>query len=342
MSASSLRVGIIGAGANSYRHHIPKLQAIDGVEVVAVSNRTRQSGEKAAADWSIPTVHDRWDDLIADDSIDAVVIGTWPSTHCQMTTAALARGQHGLGEARMAMDADQARQMLEAAGKHPGLVAQIVPSPLTLGVDATIVRLLHEGYLGDLLALDVTSHTPDFPAATDVIHWREDRRLSGLNVMTLGIWYESVMRWVGSAESVFAQGKVHFPTRSDGHGGEIKVEIPDHLDVLAEMTGGVQARFQMSRLGSDSTQRAVLMGSKAVIDYRDGQLRTRTRTDGEWSPIDVPPHERSEWRVEESFVGAIRGEEEVRLTDFPTGVKYMEFTEAVWRSMSEGRTIPLA
>ena len=35
------------------------------------------------------------------------------------------------------------------------------------------------------------------------------------------------------------------------------------------------------------------------------------------------------WRVEEEFVNAIRGLEPVRLTDFDTGVRYMEWTDAV-------------
>jgi hypothetical protein len=45
--------------------------------------------------------------------------------------------------------------------------------------------------------------------------------------------------------------------------------------------------------------------------------------------------------VEEEFVNAIRGNEVITHTDFETGVKYMEFTEAVNRSMTTGRKISL-
>ena len=37
-----------GAGANSDLHHIPKLQAIDGVTIAAVANRTVESAQKIA------------------------------------------------------------------------------------------------------------------------------------------------------------------------------------------------------------------------------------------------------------------------------------------------------
>jgi hypothetical protein len=42
------------------------------------------------------------------------------------------------------------------------------------------------------------------------------------------------------------------------------------------------------------------------------------------------------FRVEEEFVGAIRGGEPVRLTTFDDGVRYMTFTAAVNRSLESG------
>ena len=53
----------------------------------------------------------------------------------------------------------------------------------------------------------------------------------------------------------------------------------------------------------------------------------------------IPPGECAAWRVEAEFVGAIRGEEPVRLTDFDTGVRYMAFTTAVHRSLETGQPV---
>ena len=41
---------------------------------------------------------------------------------------------------------------------------------------------------------------------------------------------------------------------------------------------------------------------------------------------------RGGWQVEADFIAAIRGERPVTHTDFHTGVRYMQFTEAVARS----------
>ena len=42
-----------------------------------------------------------------------------------------------------------------------------------------------------------------------------------------------------------------------------------------------------------------------------------------------PRRHRGGWRVEADFIAAIRGERAVTHTDFATGVRYMQFTEAV-------------
>jgi hypothetical protein len=55
----------------------------------------------------------------------------------------------------------------------------------------------------------------------------------------------------------------------------------------------------------------------------------------------VPAEQVYGWHVEEEFVAAIRGEQAVRYTDFATGVRYMEFTEAVARSAASGHAIEL-
>src|ERR687885_694273 len=138
MAGSTIRIGVVGAGANTRERHIPGLQAIEGVEVAAVVNRSRASSERVAKEFNIPKVYDNWLDLVQSDEIDAVCIGTWPYLHCPVTLAALAAGKHVLTEARMAMNLTEAQQTLAASRAHPNLVTQIVPSPFTFAVDKAI------------------------------------------------------------------------------------------------------------------------------------------------------------------------------------------------------------
>jgi predicted dehydrogenase len=343
MTDQEIRVGVVGAGANTRGKHIPGLRAINGVEIVSVCNRTRASSERAAKNLGIPRVYDTWRELVEAPDTDAIVIGTWPYLHCPATLAALESGKHVMCEARMAMNAPEARMMRDAAAARPDLVAQVVPSPFTLGVDDAVQRLVSEGFLGDVLVIEVRVAGGEFIDRDGPLHWRRDAHLSGVNVMALGIWYEALMRWVGEAVSVAARTRVFIRQRRDPATGRMRaVRVPDHVDVVADMACGAQAHFVVSSvMGFAGADGITLYGAEGTLQYRDGALLGARRGDDELRPIEIPPEERGGWRVEEEFVGAIRGAEPIRRTTFDDGVKYMEFTEAVARSAAERRMIPL-
>lgn len=341
MNNQPIRIGVIGAGANTKLKHIPLLQAIDGVEVAGVVNRSRDSSQRAADEFSIPRIWDKWEDAIADPEIDAIVIGTWPYLHCPISVAALEAEKHVMTEARMAMNLEEARRMLAASQAKPDRVAQVVPSPFTLGVDATIKRLLAEGWLGELLLIDVRMCSP-FLDREAPLHWRQDIARSGRNIMMMGIFYEAIMRWAGHARSVSARGKVFADKRRDESGEEREVKVPEHLDVSAEMESGALLHLQQSAVMPFAEGEGIwLYGDRGVLRFLDGRLYGGQRDDEKLKEVEIPVHERSDWRVEEEFINAIRGREEIRLTTFEDGVKYMEFTEAVNLSMEDERTVEL-
>ena len=209
----TIKIGVIGAGANTRSRHIPGFQAISGVEVSAVCNRSRASSEKAASDFDIPKVHDDWQALIADDDIDAICIGTWPYMHCPMVMASIEAGKHVLTEARMAMNLPEARQML-AASQGTENVCMVVPAPFYLHYEQTLLERLRDGAFGDLLEIHVRGmggrYDPDAP-----VTWRQRRDLSGNNIMTMGILNETVRRYAGHERSVLAHGKIFSPERTD-------------------------------------------------------------------------------------------------------------------------------
>ena len=79
MASEGIRVGLIGAGRNTRDRHIPGFHEVNGVEIVAVANRSRESGRQAADQFNIPTVYDNWQELLEDPTIDAVCIGPGPT-----------------------------------------------------------------------------------------------------------------------------------------------------------------------------------------------------------------------------------------------------------------------
>ena len=71
----------------------------------------------------------------------------------------------------MATTADDARYMLDASRAHPDLVAQIVPSPTTFKVDPLLQKLISEGYLGELLSVNLQSLGAGFVDPSCPMHW---------------------------------------------------------------------------------------------------------------------------------------------------------------------------
>jgi len=343
MGNDTVRVGIVGAGNNTRLKHIPGLQAMGDVEVVSVANRSRESSERVAEQFGIPKVYESWKELVDAPDTNAIVIGTWPYLHCPVTLAALAAGKHVMCEARMATNAGEARRMKDAAVKRPDLIAQVVPSPFTLPVDNTVKRLIAEGYLGDVLAAELKGTTGDFVDPEGPMHWRHDVDRSGLNIMTLGIWYEAVMRWIGEAANVTAKGKTYIKMRRDPEKNCMRaVGVPEHLVVLADMVCGAHATFTISTITGLAPSREIwLYGSNATLRFNDDKLYGGNRGDQGLVELKIPEEEVGGWRVEEEFVSSIRGKEAITHTTFTDGVKYMEFTEAVTRSMQKGRSVSL-
>jgi predicted dehydrogenase len=347
MDLETIRVGVIGAGANTRSFHIPNLQVQAGVEVVAVANRTKASGRKVAKEFDIPRVATSWEDIVYDDEIDAVCIGTWPYMHAPLSIAALESGRHVMCEARMAMNSMEAHAMYDASRMNPGLVAQVVPAPHTLEFDRIIVDRIGEGYIGDLITIDVRiAEGSDFPRWEGTAKWRDDRDLSGNNIMFLGIWYETLMRWVGPARTVQAIGQNVVKHRRRSDGTRMAMSIADHIDVICTMEQGGQMRISVSNVTGHLTATDIhICGTEGTLRLTDEsgrlELSGGRRRNKRLAPIKIPKSKKGSWRVEEEFVNAIRGRETITHTDFATGVKYMEWTDAVTKAARTGDLVHL-
>lgn len=339
--AERLRIGIIGAGSNTRDRHIPGFQAIEGVEVSVVCNRSEASGRRVAEEFGIPRVETDWRNVASGQDVDAVCIGTWPCLHAEATCLALERGKHVLTEARMASNVREAEAMAEKARSHPDLVAQIVPSPFTLDFDAAVTDRLGEGQLGDLREVCVTHTLPTYVRADTPLGWRQRSDRSGHNVLTLGIYHEIILRWLGqNPEWVVADGEIFHPRRIDPETGRPgMVDLPESLTVLGRGAGGMRMVYHHSGLESGRGRNEMRLNGSAGslrLDLAEGRLYRSGAGEPEEAEVFIPEKERRGWQVEADFVRSIRHGEPVRLTDFGTGLRYMEFTEAVTQSYRNG------
>ncbi|MHB1559224.1 MAG: Gfo/Idh/MocA family protein [Isosphaeraceae bacterium] len=336
MASGEIRIGIIGAGRISRARHLPGFQSLPGVKVVGICNRRRETAARVAREFDIPRIYGNWEDLAADPAVDAVVIGAWPYLHCPVTLAALDAGKHVLTEARMAMNAREAQRMLDRSLEAPRLTAMIVPSPYGLTGDAFMRSLISSGWLGELREVHVHGLSDTLADADSPLSWRQMTRYSGFNMLSLGILYETVLRWVSPVNRVVAYASKLIPHRLDPEQGKrVKVGTPDSVQVLTTQEDGSCGVYRLSGVvWHESAMGVALYGSEGTLIYdlaRD-EIRGARRGDEGMRSLAIPDAIRGGWQVEADFVAAIRGERPVTRTDFRTGVRYMQFTEAVARS----------
>jgi predicted dehydrogenase len=338
-----IRVGIIGAGGIVNTVHAPGLRKMPGVEIVAVANRSLESSQRAAKELNIPRAYADWQQLMKADGIDAVLIGTWPYTHREMTLAALDSGRHVLCQARMANDAAEARDMLAASKRHSNLVCQLVPTSQSYRIDRAIQGLLANNGIGDVLSVEAQMLQRGFANFNGELDWRHDARYSGINVLNVGGTYETMMRWLGPGNRVVGKTRIQIPKRRDEKGAEHAASIPDHVEVLYELRNGAPVHMRFSETTGLSRGNDIwIHGSEGTIRVDNEQnIFVGHRGDKELKAYPNPPEGQAKHRVEEEFVNAIRGIEPVTMNTFEIGVQYMEWTEAIYRSARTGAAVEL-
>ena len=324
-----LRLGIVGAGEVVTRRHLPALQRHPDVEIVAVSNSTYESSEKFCneqAPHSTPMTN--WAELLAIPEIDVVWIGSPPYIHSAVTISALEAGKHVFCQARMAMDLAEAEEMLEVSRRYPELVTMLCPPPHGMRGDLLVQKLFAEEIIGRphhlrLQSLNSAFLDPDAPA-----HWRQRIEISGLNVLTLGIYVEVLQHWFGDIASVFARGKVIQPMRQG-----YEVIVPDLLTVLCTFANGMEGVLEFSGIDAHApSDRLEVYGDLGTLTYDFGSDVVHASQIGDRAlhVVELTPDLETDWHVEDDFIAAVKSRGRVRPhPDFEDGVRYMRVVQAV-------------
>ena len=333
-----LRVGIIGAGGIVRQRHLPALQALPQVEVVAVCNASEETARRVAADFHIPQVVDEWAEMIERTDLDIIWIGTPPVLHAPLTISALESGKHVFCQARMAMNLAEAREMLAAAQARPQQVTMLCPAPHGMRGDLFFQKLLRDGYVGEPWHFRLQALGEQFADPLAPAHWRQRTEISGHNILTVGIYAEVIERWLGSPRRLHAQMKVSVPKRQN-----YVVHVPDVVQVFGQWAGGLAGALEWSgvaQFAPDETFSLYGRDGTLVYNFTQDKIFGGRRGETALRELIVPPELERSWTVERDFIEAVQngGYPE---PSFETGVKYMEFTEALNRSARGGHAIEL-
>ncbi len=337
-----IRIGVIGLGGICRERHLPGFTKLPGVRVCAVANRRSASAERAARDYNIPAVHGSWEEIIARDDINTVLIGTWPYLHCPASVAALEAGKHVFCQARMAMNAAEAEQMRDAA-QQSGRVAGLCPVPIGMRVDQVVRRILDNNEIGAVRYVNIRSLSNAWTDADAPMTWRKDHRLSGLNMQTLGMYIEVVHRWFGWTRRVSAETFIYTPQRRDATGAWVEVRIPDQVIANTVVGDDLPVQYVVSGVSDQPGDAIEIYGDRGALYYDVNQDALYQLRGGVRAPAKSAPEEYYDvdhWTVEEDFVRAIRVGSPYH-PDFEDGLQYMRVIQAIYDSAASGKRVGL-
>ena len=194
-----LRIGVLGAAKIAPAALIRPARKVAEVEVTALAARDRAKAEKFAAKHGIPSVHDSYQALIEDLTVDAIYNPLPNGLHGRWTIAALEAGKHVLCEKPFTANADEAEAVAAVADRCGRVVMEAFHyryHPLM----ERILGIVRDGELGAIRHVETWMIIP-LPSRGD-IRWQLD--LAGGSMMDVGCYTIHLLRTlVGEEPDVF-------------------------------------------------------------------------------------------------------------------------------------------
>lgn len=199
-AAPALRWGIVGPGWIAERF-ARSLRRFTGQQVTAVASRSLDRARAFAERSGIDTAYGSYDELYASDSVDVVYVATPHTEHRPCALAAIGHGKHVLVEKPLALDADGAREIADAAGRAGVFAGEAMWTRFLPKFDV-IDRVLASGMLGRVDTV-IADHGEHFGPEHRIF----DPALAGGPLLDLGTYVVSLAYTVlGPPVSVAATG----------------------------------------------------------------------------------------------------------------------------------------
>ena len=144
--------GVIGCADIAVKKVIPAMLGSELSEVTAIASRSEERAVAVASDLGIPRAYGSYQDLLADQDLEAVYIPLPNHLHHEWAIAATEAGKHVLCEKPLSTSSDLAREMIAAADRAGVKLMEAFMYRLhPLWVE--VRRLIADGAVGELRAV---------------------------------------------------------------------------------------------------------------------------------------------------------------------------------------------
>lgn len=265
-----LNIGVIGCGKIAQVRHIPEYRNHPACKLVGFFDRNKGRVE-AIANLNGGVVYSTYQELLADEKIDAVSICVANQMHAEMTIAALRAGKHVLCEKPMATTLSDCMAMVEAASEA-GKVLVIGHNQRLTPAHKKARELIEAGIIGDVITFKTTfGHSgPENWSITpgrDV--WFFDINSAGMGVMgDLGIHKTDLIQFLTGQTIVEVTAKLTTLDKRNTQGSFVGVD--DNAFCIYKMENGIIGTMTASwtYYGPEDNS-TVLYGKKGILRIYD-------------------------------------------------------------------------
>lgn len=263
-----MKFGVIGASF-AKAAYLPALRQVPGAEVVALASGRIESARATAEAFGIANAYSDWREMMDKHAFDAVLIATPTDTHAPMTLAALEKGAHVVCEKPTAMDAGEAKSMLDAAEKL-GRVHMIDHELRFNPNRMRVAELIADGTLGEIRHVNIANIGPSWndPASRPKGDWWSLAEHGGGRLGANGSHQIDMLRWwLGPVASVLGEALVMIPDRKDKATGAPWTATADDISwFMLAMQSGARAQVFMSGVAATNVGNLTqVFGSKATV-----------------------------------------------------------------------------
>jgi scyllo-inositol 2-dehydrogenase (NADP+) len=180
-----IQVGLIGFGFAGRIFHSSAIQAVEGVELAAIVQRSgiKRSDPGAAAAFPHVRVLTSVDALLEDSSIQLVVVATPNASHLPIARQCLLAGRDVVIDKPFALSSTEAAELIQLA-RDRGKLLSVYQNRRWDGDFLTVRKLLENDQLGRLVMFE--SHYDRFRQLPRLHAWREDGGPGGGVLFDLG------------------------------------------------------------------------------------------------------------------------------------------------------------
>jgi predicted dehydrogenase len=340
-----LKVGVLGLGCISYSH-IPAYLSNPDVELYAVCDKSESWLNYRAKQLNISHAYTDYKKLLDNPEIDAVSVCLPTKFHAEASIAALNAGKHVLCEKPMAINANEARAMSEAAVKNNKKL--MVSHNQRFDPDVQLMqKRMKEGFFGEIYFARIGwRRSLGMLPEQDLVrengehysrNWFNEKDNGGGVLRDLGSHLLDLTMFITDFPKLkSADASCYRKFYVPGYNGSFTCDSEDLASAHLKFDTGLAIQMEVS-FGS-LIEREVLFteiyGTKGGASRRDGKLKFVTEKGGVCDTEEITKYDAGYKGPQARFVEAIINDTEVPVTP-AQGQNVIEILDAIYKSAGE-------